>query len=131
MNKEKQRIAIAEACGWKDVKYTYHEEVDIENRSIIHWSGLTGIPPEFIHYENRIKIPDYLTDLNAIHEAMAHLEPDQVNQFAAELSGIVLENREKYWWDLTSNEVGHVANATAAQRAEAFLRTVGKWEDDK
>jgi predicted sulfurtransferase len=108
MNKEKQRIAIAEACGFKCSEYS-HE--------------LGQLVAEFT--------PDYLNDLNAMHQAMAHLEPEQVNQFAAELSGIVLENREKYWWDLTSNEVGHVANATAAQRAEAFLRTIGKWEDDK
>jgi hypothetical protein len=71
-----------------------------------------------------IALPDYLNDLNAMHEAMAHLEPEQVDQFAAELSGIV-------WWDLTSNEVGHVANATATQRAEAFLRTIGKWEESR
>jgi hypothetical protein len=100
MNKEKQRIAIAEACGFKCSEYS-HE--------------LRQLVAQFI--------PDYLHDLNAMHEAMAHLEPDQVDQFAAELSGIV-------WWDLTSNEVGHVANATAAQRAEAFLKTIGKWEEE-
>jgi hypothetical protein len=107
MKAEQQRIAIAEACGWKCSEDS-HE--------------LGQLIAQFI--------PDYLNDLNAMHQAMAHLEPEQVNQFAAELSGIVLENREKYWWDLTSNEVGHVANATAAQRAEAFLRTIGKWEEE-
>ncbi len=110
MNPEQQRIAIAEAVG--------------------KWHS--GWPHEYMNQADRLRhIPDYLDDLNAMHEAMAHLEPDQVDQFAAELSGIVLENREKYWWDLTSNEVGHVANATAAQRAEAFLRTIGKWEEGK
>jgi hypothetical protein len=118
MKAEKQRIAIAEACGWTDVK------------------GTKGVHPKARfkgcgYADDWIALPDYLNNLNAMQEAMAHLEPDQVDQFAAELSGIVLENREKYWWDLTSNEVGHVANATAAQRAEAFLKTVGKWEDDK
>jgi predicted sulfurtransferase len=107
MKPEKQRIAIAEATGWKCSEYS-HE--------------LGQLVAQFV--------PDYLNDLNAMHQAMAHLEPEQVNQFAAELSGIVLENREKYWWDLTSNEVGHVANATAAQRAEAFLKTIGKWEEE-
>jgi hypothetical protein len=108
MNKETQRIAIAEACGWEPTPEGH-----------FHPDNPTGQTP-----------PDYLHDLNAMHEAMAHLEPEQVNQFAAELSGIVLENRKKYWWDLTSNEVGHVANATAAQRAEALLRTLNLWKED-
>jgi alpha-N-acetylglucosamine transferase len=117
MNKEKQRIAIAEACGYTVINDTLcHVTPDKDGLPQIAWIA---------------RLPDYLNDLNAMHEAMAHLEPEQVDQFAVELSGIVLENRKKYWWDLTSNEVGHVANATAAQRAEAFLRTVGKWEDDK
>jgi hypothetical protein len=119
MNTDKQRIAIAEACGWKDIKDTNHEDVDIESRSIIYWSGLTGVPPEFIHYENRIKIPDYLNDLNTMHEAEKSL--DDVTQ------------RGDYWDYLSSltHEGFEMCHATAAQRAEAFLRTVGKWEDDK
>jgi hypothetical protein len=115
MNKEAQQIAIAKACDWKDVKYTYHEEVDIENRSIIHWSGLTGIPPEFTHYENRVRIPGYLHDLNAMHEAEEEL-------------GSYIPNFLKYLNIL--KEVNPMCvRATAAQRAEAFLRTIEKWED--
>ena len=120
MNTHKQRIAIAEACGWKDIKDTNHEDVDIESRSIIYWSGLTGVPPEFIHYENRIKIPDYLVDLNAMHEAETVLNYNQMNRYQnIELSRFV---RAGTTW---------ICRATAAQRAEAFLRTLGKWEDDK
>ena len=69
MNNEKQRIAIAEACGWKNVKLTNHEEVDIDSRSTIYWSGFTGLPPEFRHHLNRVRVPDYLNDLNAMHDA--------------------------------------------------------------
>ena len=117
MNKEAQQIAIAEACGWKDVKYTKHEEVDIENRSIIHWSGLIGIPPEFIHYQNRIRIPDYLNDLNAMHEAEKVL-------------GEIYSIESCEYDDWLRSTIGHDEKwrATAAQRAEAFLRAIGKWE---
>jgi hypothetical protein len=69
-------------------------------------------------------LPDYHNDLNAMEDAIAYLTPEQVDTFAIELSAIVLENPSKAWWDLNANEVGHVANATAAQRAEAFLRTI-------
>jgi hypothetical protein len=123
MNKEKQRIAIAEACGWKDIKDTNHESVDIESRSISYWSGLTGIPPEFIHYEwNRIIIPDYLTDLNAMHEAEA-CEAIQRVGYAKYIECLAIA--------CGTERLGALVFATAAQRAEAFLRTIGKWEDDK
>jgi hypothetical protein len=118
MNKEKQRIAIAEACGWKDIKDTNHEDVNIESRSISCWSGLTGVPPKFIHYENRIIIPDYLNDLNAMHEAEKVLILDcEWANYLDHLLVIVAE--------------GSLVHATAARRAEAFLRTIGKWEDYK
>jgi hypothetical protein len=187
MKPEKQRIAIAEACGWRgqpveqswkhkagfskywrsipisqDKAFDFFSAacisrvlLDSQNKPVFRkvYCGVLNnrdsyhmLPiVEYFQNENQYKpwpiieqslvpfveyLPDYLHDLNAMQEAMAHLEPEQVDQFAAELSGIVLENREKYWWDLTSNEVGHVANATAAQRAEAFLRTIGKWEEE-
>jgi hypothetical protein len=120
MTPEAQRIVIAEACGWKDIKQTCHEEVDIENRSIIHWSGLTGIPPEFIHYQNRIRIPDYLSDLNAMHEAEKTLMHDQYIHYMEYLS-------------MCSDGYGHklwdYVHCSASQRAEAFLRTIGKWKE--
>ena len=105
-------IAIAEACGFK-------KEV-----------GCTGI----IRWRNGgelfDKLKDYANDLNAMHEAIAFLNPEEANWFAVELSAIVLENPLKVWWDMNSNEVAHIANATARQRAEAFLRTIGKWEEE-
>jgi hypothetical protein len=74
-----------------------------------------------------LPLPDYLNDLNAMDTALAYLKPEQVDQFAIELSAIVLENDSKAWWDLNPNEAGHVINATASQRAEAFLKTLNLW----
>ena len=117
MNKEAQQIAIAKACDWKDVKYTYHEEVDIENRSIIHWSGLTGIPPEFTHYENRVRIPDYLNDLNAMHEAEKVFTIEQQRHYAEELG-------RSY-----DGSFLHVT-ASADQRAKALLKALDLWKEE-
>ena len=131
MNQEKQRIAIAEACGWKDIKDTNHEDVNIESRSISCWSGLTGVPPKFIHYEwNRVIIPDYLNDLNAMHEAEQSLWLKDWNLryvFCDHLADAIRGRR------VNRNEWGPelMLDALAAQRAEAFLKTIGKWEDDK
>lgn len=131
MTEEEQQIAIAEACGWKDVKYTKHEEVDIDNRSIIHWSGLTGIPPEFTHYKNRIRIPDYLNDLNAMHEAEKVLGDERMFNYLDALLDVLRLNLDPGGWYIDIDSVWKMTHATAAQRAEAFLRTIGKWEDSK
>ena len=62
--------------------------------------------------------PDYPTDLNAMHEAEKVL---------------TLPERRKYRKTLLGHcEPASIAiHATAAQRAEAFLLTIGKWEGAK
>ena len=100
MTPQQQRIAIAEACGWKWE---------------ILWTGeLNGKP---IGEQGPFReVPDYLNDLNAMHEAQKVLTGDQV---AAYVTTLCLEVQPK--------PMLHAA--TAAQRAEAFLRTIGKWEE--
>jgi hypothetical protein len=128
MTPEAQQIAIAKACGWKDVKYTYHEEVDIENRSIIHWSGLTGIPPEFTHYENRVRIPDYLNDLNAVHDFVSQKFKSKfmLAEYEYRLRACLADGRPTF--EVAGYEL---ANATAAQRAEALLKALNLWKESK
>jgi hypothetical protein len=61
-------------------------------------------------------IPDYCTDLNAMHEAEKVL---------------TIIEQGHYWdhlKDLTDEGFDQL-HATARHRAEAFLRTVGKWEE--
>lgn len=59
---------------------------------------------------------NYLQDLNAMNEAEKALR----NQFTT------LE--EAYWRNLAYVQP-HPIFATAVQRAEAFLRTIGQWEE--
>lgn len=98
MTQEEQRRAIAEACGWK-----------------------TGYrDPEAWH-----PLPDYLNDLNAMHDAVMTLNADQMVSMDYHLDVVVGNgmqglNCEYFLW-----------SATAAQRAEAFLRTIGKWKEAK
>ncbi len=112
MTPESQRIAIAEACGWKDIK-------QIGGGELWQW---VGDPPNSVHHE---LIPDYLNDLNAMHEAEKVLTTE--NQ------------REQYWIELmricdSKDESGFnsrwiCAHATASQRAEAFLLTLNLWKE--
>ena len=106
MSPEAQRIAIAAVCGWKPrtLCVPYLDENGEE-------SGTSVIEET---------MPDYLNDLNAMHEAELSM-PDRMKCYL-EAS---LENcLEKSGRPCNRFEV---ITATAAQRAEAFLRTLGKW----
>jgi len=105
---EAQRIAIAEACGWTNVtprivKNVKHKGDDI---TVGIWSDDGWIP-------------DYLNDLNAMHEAEKVLVSLQWVSYLRRLQTLCYES------------VTWAIHATAAQRAEAFLRTIGKWEEAK
>jgi hypothetical protein len=100
MNKKQQRIAIAEACGWKYEKNETHAP-----DGSFWWSK----EPEFSNYCN---------DLNAMHEAEKILSDESHADYACELVKTIRRNGE--WFESVS--------ATAAQRAEAFLKTIEKWE---
>ena len=105
MTPEKQRIAIAQACGIARL-----------------WS--TALPERTVHCD----VPDYLNDLNAMHEAEKVLVPSSeytLSSYMFELSKIVIPAGSTRR-GLISEYIFH---ATAAQRAEAFLRTIGKWEE--
>lgn len=111
MNNEKQRIAIAEACGWTVINgYLCHIKTNRNGAEEV-----ATIAP----------LPDYLNDLNAMHEAEKILTALQRAPYAHELLRLVAINQP--WCHLDFFQVAH---ATAEQRAEAFLRTIGKWEDE-
>ena len=99
MNKTEQRIAIAEACGWPSSTCNInHALQEIGGK----WWALT--------------LPDYLSDLNAMHEAEKVLF--KTNDWSA-------CKYDKMLWNMTSSWRW---TATAAQRAEAFLKTLNLWK---
>ena len=106
MTPEAQRIAIAEACGWKKPG----EFGDM-------WHHPKGHPVGFV--------PSYLSDLNAMHEAEKVLDERQYIRFAIHLNQLWLTD------NTNSRIVLRSASATAAQRCEAFLRTLNLWLQTK
>ncbi len=76
----------------------------------------------FFHSENGrlrpIYAPDYCNDLNAMHGAEKILTRDQIEVFCDQL----LPKHHGIWWGI---------HTTSHQRAEAFLKTIGKWEEAK
>lgn len=111
-----QQIAIAKACGW----------------TIVSLYPLLGVVSGL--RESPVLIPDYLNDLNAIREATAIL-PDLASDdngadqlgYCEWLATVVGAK----WGSSNAHDMWLIVNASAAERAEAFLRTIGKWRDDQ
>jgi hypothetical protein len=116
MKPEKQRIAIAEACGLpKPYSMWYGKDRNTPSHSVMVKNGVKrGIP-----------IPDYLNDLNAMHQAEKVLTKNKSMEYAFRLADSWILNGEDKQPDLVRGFC-----ATAAERAEAFLKTIGKWEDE-
>ena len=130
MDHIKQIIAIAEYCGWKEIGKSGVYQNTIK--------GINGCVPGGAVHSKRIQmklpgansflVPNYLNDLNAMHEAEKTLSdvspgkdkngdniPSDIARYRLNLCIVCMSN-------------GGPITATAAQRAEAFLKTIGKWE---
>lgn len=129
MTPEAQRIAIAEACGWTDIKERYIESLlcvpITENSDPI----ISGLQPD---KKGLSAIPDYPENLNAMHEVELKLNNSKD-------SGIYARSLMYLVCGYSTNEdcisingwvMMRIARATASQRAEAFLKTIGKWVED-
>lgn len=105
MTEEQQRIAIAEACGWTLLETDFKE-----------WT-LTSPTKSRKVFDNQfqalLSLPNYLNDLNAMHEAEKMLTDKEYEAFCMELFFIV--------------KSGRLISATSGQRAEAFLKAKGLW----
>lgn len=119
MSPEAQRIAIAEACGWQCV----YSEVFPDGFGGFDYGAL-GMPPK--HNLRRV-LPDYLSDLNAMHEAEKVLTTEQFFKYCDTLSG-VLDGHHARGVVLEGFDAWRI-HTPAKYRAEAFLRTLGKWQD--
>lgn len=108
MTHEDQKIAIAEACGMNIKRCPIHLQRECCGR----------------------KIPDFLGDLNAMHEAEKALTNAQRRYYSEMLVKV-----HPLHYDPTKDvndlymKIFLIANMTAAQRAEAFLKTIGKWKE--
>ncbi len=104
MTDEQIRIAVAEACGWT-----------VANECICNVLRSSDGSPEL---EPIAPLPDYPNDLNAMHEAEKVLTAEQRAHYANRVASMLDQG-----WGFKA------LHATARQRAEALLRTLGKWED--
>ena len=79
---------------------------------------------------HRYALPNYLNDLNAMREAENRLNYYQLSTYEDMLVKVVNAGDSATWWYEDSGYRLAVIRATAAQRAEAFLRTLNLWTDE-
>ena len=100
MTNEQINAAVAEACGWTEIG------------SCDCGFKISGMPP--YRSAHKKHIPDYCADLNEMHDAE---KACRVNRNWIYLNELDLVCRVD------------AVYATARERAEALLRTLGKWEE--
>jgi hypothetical protein len=119
MTPDEQRTAIAKICGWTDIRRQrlYAGDQDLWGTKLIGGE------------KHRNRLPNYLNDLNACHEMEKVLTYEQKEQFVFWMNHLhpsadihYAEKKRELRLD-----VFDLVHTTAAQRAEAFLRTLGLW----
>jgi len=105
MQPEEQRIAIAEACGWKNHATGPYPD----------WRD-----PDGCSHNTPTGLPAYLSSLDAMHEVEKFVEDIMHGRGDDYAYGDKLV-------EVTQNH--RPISTTAAQRAEAFLRCLNLWRD--
>lgn len=113
MKPEAQRIAIAEACGWKELPIGGLWQFRDTDK-------YAQCNPENHHC---FQLPEYTTDLNAMHEVEKAIAADKWADFLCELRAVVCESADEVI-NSDPETVWCMVHATAAQRAEAFCRAL-------
>jgi hypothetical protein len=110
MSPDTQQVAIAEACGYK-------------------WPGLRKKKDSIgwmLNGQYIPRLPNYLHSLDAMHEAEKTLTDANSLIYHANLLAV-----QRAQFGLVTDREFQMIHATAAQRAEAFLRTLNLWENNQ
>lgn len=114
MTNEQINMAIAKAVGWKD---NDHPDCIAKKRTKGLMAEIWILRPDGeLVFGN--DIPNYCNDLNAMHEAEEVLCASHLHKDYALILGRIVKRRIRF----------DAIHATAQQRAEAFLVTIGKWQ---
>lgn len=128
MTDEQMRVKIAEACGLEPVTMPFNpNEVEVGHNG--QWFAPVAAAYFRKLYPKGMTpkvIPDYPNDLNACHEMEKVL--DRAKDLCPGME-VPLTQYDQYWGALTEVTKGDIIHATARQRCEAFLKTIGKWEE--
>lgn len=122
MTQQQINIAIAEWCGWK-MKCSEAEAGNWKSKD--QWcDDPNGCSTA------KTQIPDYLNDLNAMHEVVSNLMDGQLMGYVEQLLCVIHQVDTGYFSRVGWGEASDLITATPAQRAEALLRTLNLWRDE-
>lgn len=140
MNSDKQRISIAESLGISLIAYRF--KMQSHGEHIPRWSpsystrkqadsvvngeaAMWGTKTWPIQKHKNVRLaPNYLESLDVWHEIESKFTDKQIIVYHNHLCKIIDNNSEK---DKTIISSMHW-HASATQKAEAYLRTLGLWE---
>ena len=110
--------SIAEFLGWKELYF------HLDGKRIL------GDRPTFsngkiISYTVDQYVPDHCNDLNLIHEIEKTLDDDQWLEYMLNLQDVLQRDPNRGKWIVCQDNM----HSTAAQRAKAFVKTIGKWKE--
>lgn len=111
MNKQGQKIAIAAACGTHKILVDEPNHLEVQDiNGLVAVYESSGFSKPFPYIEPL----DYLNDLNAMHKAEKYISDYRWPLYVKNLKKLVRNGVDE------SIEI----HATAAQRAEAFIKTL-------
>lgn len=129
MNDQEINIAIAEACGWEfrpvcEIPEDAPDYAERKSKAVMCW-----VRPGNDDWQIE-QLPDFCKDFNAMHEAEQRVfngpEYDSRFEFVSHLARIL---NPVHGYRMT--DAVDLLDATARQRAEALLKTIGKWKQAK
>jgi hypothetical protein len=123
MSPEKQRIAIAEACGWEWKKYG--DTMAWYNGSMKWVRAVCGICPDIVPVD---PLPDYINDINTSQDLIKHLQNlgyECTLIFRSDIGVTFKAVRDRDY-----HAVAVTRKKPASEIiAEVFLKTIGLWKD--
>lgn len=117
MTEQEQRIALCEWAGWKpEVRRAEIPEADFVHEETFWTKGEATCRGPWL--------PD-TNSLDVLHEFEKRLNEKQEVFYLMRLMDVMKEDHTIGW------KIERTYHATAAQRREALLRTLGLWKEDK
>lgn len=122
MDGEEMRIAIAEACGWRNVRMTRGEPFAADDEIQSGYNALAGSPhgQPLDYFE---EIPNYPADLNAMHEAKRKLLT--TTELCCTFNNLLIEEKPPRPVEFETDKWSWGQSAEAECRA--LLKTLGLW----
>ena len=139
MSDEEINVAIAEACGWK-ARHNSHK-CDGKTIFLCGTCGIIGHSNCYGGGRGAVSFscsvspccdeavpPDYCADLNAMYQAERSFDVGPLSQSIHATNHYIEELCMLL--GCTSEDLFQLTHASSRQRAEAFLRTIGKWKEE-